>query len=278
MASGRVERMASPLHESGVPGENVTDIVARSSTLERALAVLEWLAEREESGHTVRAIAVATGMPKTTVHRLLELLQRRGWVVQAPDDTYDLGLTALRVGAAVIRHLDVVQAIRPIALRLRDETGETVFTTVLDGRSLLIVDKFESPSPIRFARPVGARSIPHANAAGKALLARLSDTDLDHYLAQPLETSTLRTVTDPDVLRRDLRAISACGYAVVDEESLAGVLSIGAVVTDYLGEARAAISVAGPRERMRDRQDGLVQCVLAATDEASRSLGATAAH
>ena len=202
-------------------------VIDRASTLERALVVLEWLADREHGGHSIRAIASATGLSKTTVHRLLETLGRRGWVTQTDGDRYELGFTALRVGAAVIRHLDDIPAIRPVALNLRDATHETVFTTVLDDDRLLIVDKFESPSAIRFASPIGARSLPHANAAGKALLALLTEEQLEAYLARPLEASTPRTVTDADLLRAQLVEIRARGYAVVDEESIPGVSPLG---------------------------------------------------
>jgi DNA-binding IclR family transcriptional regulator len=265
-ASGRTSDESGQHDRNGV-------VVDRASTLERALVMLEWLADREHGGHSIRAIASATGLSKTTVHRLLESLARRGWVTQTDGERYELGFTALRVGAAVIRHLDDIPAIRPVANALRDATDETVFTTVLDADRLLIVDKFESASAIRFASPVGARSLPHANAAGKALLAHLTAEQLDAYLDRPLDASTPKTVTDPELLRAQLAEIRECGYAVVDEESIVGVFSVGAVVTNYRGEVRAGLSVSGPRERMRSRQAEIEALVQQAAYEASRRLG-----
>src|SRR5437868_4947801 len=111
---------------------------------------MEWLAERDQADQSIRDIAVSLHMSKTAVHRLLEALAQRGWVVQAADSTYRLGTRVLHVGAAVLRQMDVLGVIRPVALRLRDATHETVFVTVLEDRALLIVDKFESPSALRF--------------------------------------------------------------------------------------------------------------------------------
>ncbi len=258
-------------HERDATGPGQPD---RPTTVERALQILEWLAERENGRQSIRTIASATGLTKTTVHRVLESLARRGWVDQDTDGTYSLGSRALRVGSAVLRQIDAVTVIRPIAVRLRDETQETAFITVLDDDMLVIVDKFESPSPIRYARPVGSRGPVHANAAGKALVARLPEAELAAYLARPLAAATPRTITDPDALRRELALVRERGYGTADEESIEGVMSAGAAVIDHTGQAVAGLSVSGPRERFHCHLDAIIAGVVAAARDASWHLGA----
>jgi IclR family acetate operon transcriptional repressor len=244
--------------------------------VDRALHILEWLAERQEADQSIRDIAASLQMSKTAVHRLLEALAQRGWVIQGADGTYRLGTRVLHLGAAVLRQMDVLGAIRPVALRLRDATHETVFITVLEDGALLIVDKFESPSALRFARPVGSRSIAHANAAGKALLAALSEQELRAYLVRPLEAATPRTITDEAQLRHELERVRAQGYALNDEEGMVGVMSIGAAVRDHTGAAAAGLSISGPQERMRSQIERLVDAALVAAQEASEALGCEA--
>ncbi|MCC7104655.1 MAG: IclR family transcriptional regulator [Chloroflexi bacterium] len=244
-----------------------------SVAVDRALQILEWMAEGEAGARSIRDIARSLGMSKTAVHRLLETLAQRRWVIQDQAGSYRLGTRALHVGAAVLRQIDLLGAIRPSALRLRDATHETVFATVLDVGQLLIVDKFESPSALRFARPIGSRSIAHANAAGKVLLAALPESELEAYLAQPLDAATPRTITDVAALRRELADVRARGYASNDEEGILGVVSLGAAVRDHTGAAVAGLSVSGPRDRMRPQITSLVEALLAAAHEASEALG-----
>jgi DNA-binding IclR family transcriptional regulator len=244
-----------------------------SVAVDRALQILEWMAEGEAGARSIRDIARSLGMSKTAVHRLLDTLAQRRWVVQDEDGSYRLGTRALHVGAAVLRQIDMLGAIRPSALRLRDATHETVFVTVLDAGQLLIVDKFESPSALRFARPVGSRSIAHANAAGKVLLAALPDSELEAYLSRPLDAATPRTITDVAALRAELARVRAQGYALNDEEGILGVVSIGAVVRDHTGAAVAGLSVSGPRDRMHPQMAVLVEALRAAAHEASEALG-----
>lgn len=244
-----------------------------SVAADRALLILELLAEPGEADRSIRGIAASLGLTKTTVHRLLETLARRGWVVQRTDGAYRLGARVLHVSTAVLRDIDVLATIRPIAQRIHADTNETVFVTVLDEGTLLIVDKFDSPSPLRLARPVGSRSPVHANAAGKALLALLSERELAELLVEPLRQVTPRTITDPAAIRRELEQVRRQGYAVSDEEGLMGVFSVAAVIRDHTGCGVAGLSIAGPAERMRPRSESCITAVVGAAREASANLG-----
>lgn len=241
--------------------------------VDRALRILDWFSETDGASKSVRTIADGTGIGKSTVHRLLETLAYRGWVVQGEEGSYKLGTKSLHISAAVLRQLDILETIRPHAMRLRGDIAQTVFICVRDEDALLIVDIFESPNQLRFTRPIGSRSLLHGSAAGKALLAAISIQELDSYLANPLEKTTPSTITDPDVLRQDLAEVRSRGFAISDSEGYVGITSFGSVIYDYTGSPIASISVSGPSNEMVAGQGEFVEALRKATDQASRQLG-----
>ena len=253
-------------------GIAITD--SYDSAADRVLVVLEWFARAPTGRRSLRQIAAETGLTKSTVHRVTGVLVRRGWLRQDGAETFMLASQAVRLGTVALSGLDGMEVLRRSAAELRDQTGETAFITALDGRDLVILDKYESPSPIRLHGQVGSRSPAHANAAGKALLALLPEEALDAYLATPLETLTAATIRDPDALREELVLIRSRGFAVTDGEAVEGAASIGAAVLDARGQPFAGLSVAGPRDRVRCADTRATDLVVAAALRASASMGA----
>lgn len=85
----------------------------------------------------------------------------------------------------------------------------------------------------------------HSTAIGKAILASFSDAEALALLGSaPLTAFTPKTVTDPEVLVASLERTRQIGYAVVDEENIMGITSVGALIGDPSGQTRSAISVA----------------------------------
>jgi DNA-binding IclR family transcriptional regulator/sugar lactone lactonase YvrE len=152
---------------------------------------------------------------------------------------------------------------RPVASielqRLRDMTGETAYLAVpLDG-AMMGLGKFEGVHPVRSAARLGVRKPMHCTSQGKAVLAFLPDPEVDRLIGtKPLERFTKDTITDPAVLKAQLRIVRQRGYAVEDEEILPGNRCVGAPVLDASGRPVAAISVAGPTWRLtRERVEQL---------------------
>jgi IclR family acetate operon transcriptional repressor len=157
-------------------------------------------------------------------------------------------------------------------LRLR--TGETVQTAVLDGRQVVYVERLESPNTLRLFLEVGRRNDAHATGTGKCLLAFLDDDQLDRILdGWDLPAKTPHTITDPRELRRQLKEVRARGYADNLHESEMGVVSVAAPIRDRTGRVVAALSVAGPAQRMESVMPQTRQAVIEAAAMASRRLG-----
>ncbi|MCV9938294.1 SMP-30/gluconolactonase/LRE family protein [Boseaceae bacterium BT-24-1] len=197
-------------------------------------------------------LSAATGWPKATLYRILAAVIAQGFIRFDPvAQGYTLGYRLLELAQNVWTAPDLA-AVASIELqRLRDMTGETAYLAVPHDGAVLALGKFESPHDVRSAARLGIRKPLHCTSQGKAILAFLPEEVVDGLLARaPLERFTPQTITDPDYLKAQLRIVRSRGYAVEDQEILAGNRCVGAPVLDAAGRPVAAISVAGPTYRL----------------------------
>lgn len=244
-----------------------------SSVTNAARLLKQFSAKDREFG--VSELARRLGLGKSTVHRLLVTLAEQNLVEQDElTGKYRLGLAVYDLGAAVATGLDLHEAVMPSMEQLRAATGETVQVAVLDGRHVVYIERLDSPNTLRLFLEVGRRNWAHCTGTGKVLLAHLSVYELDHILeGWELEPVTPLTIVDPSMLRRELAAVRSQGYAQNLGESEVGVLSVSAPIRDLTGRVRAAISVAGPQQRMDPLLDKITLAVVEMAAVASRRLG-----
>ena len=241
-----------------------------SSVGNAARMLKQFSSSRRDLG--VTELATRLGLGKSTVHRLLATLVEERFVEQdLQTGRYRLGLAAFELGAAASSPTDLHQAVLMPMSVLRIRTGETVQTAVLDGRQVVYVERLESPNTLRLFLEVGTRNDAHSTGTGKCLLAYLDNTQLDRLLhGWDLPAKTPHTITDPQRLRQALKEIRARGWADNRHESEVGVISVAAPVRDGAKRVVAALSVAGPAERMEERLPLITQAVVEAAATASR--------
>lgn len=244
------------------------------SSVRNAAKLLKAFSSREpELG--VTELADRLGLGKSTVHRLLATLLAEDLVEQDGETgRYRLGLAVHDLGAAVSASTDLHAAVLMPMSSLRNRTGETVHIGVLDGRQVVYVERLDSPNTLRLFVEVGRRNDAHATGTGKCLLAHISGDSLDALLAGwQLPARTPYTITDHRQLRRELLEVRRRGYAINRHESEVGVLSVAAPIRDAGGQVVAAMSVAGPLQRMEPAQTSIAAAVREAAAVASRRLG-----
>lgn len=232
------------------------------TAIDKALVILETL-NGGAQGKALAEIAGETGLPKTTVHRLLTIMQHRGFVDRTEGSGYIVGRKVISLGLAAAERDSLVTAAKPVLTILVEQTQETVQLGVLQDMQLLYVDRKEpADAAIRLARMPALLAELHTSAMGKAILAFSPEEMVERFLALPLARYTEHTITDPDKLREDLAEIRSTGLARVGQERYSGVVAIGVPILDAHGVAFAAVSVAGPAHRMDEDKCRIISAVL----------------
>ncbi len=246
----------------------------RAPAVRHATRLLEaFLDGPEECG--ISELSRRIDLSKSTVHRLVATLVEAGWLDRNPaTDKYRLGLRLFELGSVVAARMEVRQCALPFMQDLMERVGETVHLAVLDGDQLVYVAKVESRHPIRLFSQVGQHGPVHCTGVGKVLLAFAPPEIVERVIAAGLPAFTPNTITDPDQLRAHLAQVRAQGYALNQEESEYGLVSVAAPVRDHSGAVVAGLSAAGPSQRLTlDRIPALISQVVETASQVSRALG-----
>jgi DNA-binding IclR family transcriptional regulator len=219
--------------------------------IDRVVAILDEIAHGSTELGDIE-LAKKLGLHKSTVHRLLAVLQRNGFVEREAGSTkYGLGWRIFELGMVAAARLDLIECARPYVAQLVGQTGETAHLGVLrQGRVVSLVN-VESRYSVRTPATVG-RHIPlHCTSQGKAILAFLPPDELALQLKNYAFTRhSPSTIVSKDRFLAELALIASRGYAVDNEEYEEGLRCIAAPVRDHSGGVMGAISIAGPTFRV----------------------------
>ncbi len=222
---------------AGQPGGDMIEIVQRPAalgSLERGIELLDCLSSQARP-MSLTQLSRATGLPKTTTHRLLSVLERRGLIRRSGGDYVLVGRRMPFSRRLVLPHL----------VRLYEATRQTVNLAVLRGIEAHYVERIYGENRVR-SRSDGIDRAPlHCTAVGKVLLAFSVDLRGAAFRG-PLQRMTGRTIIRPDLLDQELKTVRRDGVAYSREEFVDGVVCAAAPLFGPDGEVRMAIGVAAP--------------------------------
>lgn len=239
-------------------------------SVDNALKLILLLAERPE----VRLSEAARylGVASSTAHRLLAMLQYRGFVRQDPaTKVYHPGPAISSVAFAVLGRIDILGTATPIMRRLSERLRESIHLGTLEGPAVRFVAAAEGPSAVRVASRLGLTMPAHCTSTGKALLAQLSDAEIERlYPDDELERITGNSLATRTELLKEIGRIRRRGYAVNREESEEGVASVAVPIRTRAPGLRLALNAAAPVNRLRASQYPMVAAGLV---EAAKEIG-----
>ena len=245
-------------------------------SLAKALRILDTVG-RYQHGTSIATLSKELKMGKSTVHRLLATLREFDLIWFDPaTSNYALGSRILRWSDLLVQQNLLVRHGLPVLRDLVNVGRETANLAILDGTEVLYVAQFESMERLRLSEAVGTRQPAHSTALGKAMLATMTDDELDHFYgkADGLKGLTPNTITDRRRLKEHLRKVRDEGVAYDFEENVAGVVCLGAVVRNFTSKPIAAMSVSLPTQRLRgDSLITLKEHLLQAVNRLSTELG-----
>lgn len=243
-------------------------------SVDNALRLLLLL--KDADGIRLSDAARSLGVANSTAHRLLAMLQHRGFVDQdATTKVYRAGPTLVDVGLRAAGRIQIRDVARPEMARIAEELRETVHLGILDGTEVRYLDAVEGPRALRVAVRTGLTRPAHCTSTGKALLAELEPGELQaRYPSSRLPALTPRSVTSLGALRKELASVRERGYASNEGENEVDMTSIAVVVRGRTGAPVGALSLAAPSERLgRDHFDEVAAVLSAAADRITERLG-----
>jgi DNA-binding IclR family transcriptional regulator len=244
-----------------------------SQSVARALSLLDRVAGGTS---TLGELAAAEGVHKSTVLRLLRVLESEGFVRHDGEHRYVLGPHLFRLAQQALDGFDVRFAAGPRLKKLRDETGQTVHLAVLDGTVAIYVDKLEPrETPVRMASRIGKTAALHSTAVGKVLLAGLDAGERAELVASlDYPRYTERTPAGPDALLHEVATVARKGWAEDHAENETFINCVGAPIRAGDGRTLAAVSISVPDVLLpHEAVLELVAPLLAATADISRDCG-----
>lgn len=247
-------------------------------SMQKSVHILTCLSESRGS-LPLEEVTRRTGLKKTTCFRLLQSMMNLDLLEQEPGTKkYRLGPKIISLGLAALSELNLHKIARPLMKKLRDETGETVNLSILDGTDILFIERFRSSHLFNINLFVGSRLPVFCTSQGKALLAHLPETRVDQILHQINSQKDDKTcVVNADALKQNLAHIREKGFAFSDEELEKGLCAVAAPIMNHDGQVIAAINVSWAKARHPDKQtkDRFARQVVRVAQKISASLGFT---
>jgi IclR family transcriptional regulator, KDG regulon repressor len=220
--------------------------------LDKALRVL-MLFTPEQPEWGVTTVSREVDMSKSTVHRILRVLEQHAFLTQDPETRrFRLGLAGIELGRRAQAGLELRKLALPVMEQMSAQSDETVLLQVVspEGDRVVCIERVQQGRGLRLILDVGSTAPLYAGCSSKVLLAYLDEKAIDHVLAGELRPVTAHTITDPAQIRAQLAEIRRNGYAVSFEETDEGVAGVSVPIHDARNQVIAGLSISGPLTRV----------------------------
>jgi len=213
--------MSTPARPESRSGTDPVQSVAR------ALELLDVLQSQESA--TISELAALHGVHRATTLRLLQTLERFGYVTRGEHrGEFRLGLKLYELGAIYAERSDLLRAARPMMRHLALKTGETIDLALYHNDETLLIESIAARPGVRVGSDVGRRSSATCTTTGKLHFAGLPHADVERMLAaRGLPRIGPKSITDPLRFHAELERVRTTGYAINDEETDPNVRFVG---------------------------------------------------
>ncbi len=223
--------------------------------IERIIKILDSFS-LDEPELTLKELTNKTGLPKPTVYRIAEALNKVN--ILSKDDNvskYRIGVKLFELGSLYLETLELRKLAFPEIEKLSKYTEESIHMGVLDGNEVTSIEGLGSTHNLQAKLWIGKRSPIYCTSIGKAILAFLPEKEQEEILTTiEFKRYTKNTITDKKNLKKELESIRRQGFALDNEEHDEGIMCVGAPIFNNKGEVVASISISGPKIRMKEQK------------------------
>ncbi|MBI3707080.1 MAG: IclR family transcriptional regulator [Proteobacteria bacterium] len=230
-------------------------------SIRRAATIIRILGAYGRVGASVRKVAAASGLHKSTAHRILCALVEEGFLEQeATTRNYRLGAEVFTLGAAMGRDFDIKALAQKSLDRLCQISQDTIYLGVRTYYCGLCLDMREGSSSSKALRLRVDDSWPLGiGAFSMALLAFLPDNEVDAIIKRNARLLLGQRQFTSSLLRRHVDSTRRRGYAVTSNIGQSGLGSVAVPIFDPHQRPIASLCITATVERMvAERQTRLV--------------------
>ncbi len=238
-------------------------------------------AAQEPEGLSNAEISRKLQIPKSSASYILRTLEKQGYLHRDEQSgKYRVGLKILSLSRGALSGIDVREVALPIMRHLMEKTNLTCHLAILDGPEAVYIEKVEPHGFIRMDTWVGRRMRVHATSVGKALVAHISQQQLEKIISdRSMERRTAKTITTLPRLLKELEKVRTQGYAVDDEENNMGARCLGAPIFNQQGAIEASLGLSGTINQVNAQtMPRIVEALKDAARHISMQLGYRAPH
>ena len=230
-----------------VPAVNYKHVPA----VEKCFSILELMAEEKRSfGYS--EIVKDLSLNKSTVFNILHTLDNLNILEKGVDGRFRLGSHLFLLGNAAAGSSGMIQTVHPYLRAINMSFKVSAFFGIRSGNEVVVIDKADQAQEIKVSSDIGRKISIFAGVAGKAMLAQLSEEQLDDFLSvntPPQYTS--RTITDPAEYKKEIQQVSEDGIAYDREEYIEGLVAVAIPVLTYRSDLQAGIWAVGLKQRFK---------------------------
>lgn len=217
----------------------------------RLLLLLEEIA-RVGVPMTPTAANEVLGLPKPTVHRLFHTLEAEGFLQRDIDGrSYSAGQRLRKLSVNVLSSSRLRTVRLAVLNALTEDLGETCNIATPDREGMVYLDRVETKWPLRIQLPVGTTVPFHCTASGKMYLSSLAPNLLAKFMsASVLDQHSAKTITDPQAVQDEIKAVRDRGYSTDNEEFMDGMVAIAVPILDNRNRLMSTLSIHAPTQRV----------------------------
>jgi DNA-binding IclR family transcriptional regulator len=173
---------------------------------------------------------------------LLEQPKKRG--------NYSLGMKFFDFTGAIRKNNRVIDIARPHLIKLSKTINETVTMAIWYGTRGVLCQSIHADRPLTVIPDEGTRLSMHNTSMGKAILAEMTDAELNGFFPHGLVSFTPNTIIDLNNLKKNLMGVRQEGVAFDDEEFALGVRGAAMALKNSGRNVIGAVGIIGPSVRL----------------------------
>lgn len=217
----------------------------KSTALDNAIDILMTLGS--QNSKSIRELGEELGIPKSSLHRILQTFENRGFVKQDEKTLkYSVGYAILELGTGLKASNELRNIAYSVMEKLRDETGETVQLAIQEKERIVILETIDGTKELRMFSQAGKTYPLTYGNFGKVFLSEKSQAEIvalmDKY---PLEKYATNSIVDPAQYVKRVAEVKAVGTSLGIDDPIDGAYSIAAPIFNHRQEIVASIAIAG---------------------------------